>query len=50
MYESTEAFTDIVGPYVEAGINEFILAYPRKDEQLTVFERIAQEVIPTLRR
>ncbi|MCZ6873978.1 MAG: LLM class flavin-dependent oxidoreductase, partial [bacterium] len=49
VYESTNAFTDIVGPYAEEGINEFILAYPRKDEQLPIFERIAREVIPTLR-
>jgi len=49
VYESANAFTDIVGPYIEAGINEFVLAYPTKDEQLAIFERIAGEVIPKLR-
>jgi len=49
VYESVDAFTDIVGQYREAGINEFILAYPWKDEQLPVFERIAAEAIPKLR-
>ena len=47
--ESVDAFTDIIGPYAKQGISEFILAYPSKDEQLRVFERIAGEVIPTLR-
>lgn len=49
VYESVNAFTDVVGQYGEAGINEFVLAYPSKDEQLPIFERIAGEVIPKLR-
>lgn len=49
VYESVNAFTDIVGQYREGGINEFVLAYPSKDEQLPIFERIAGEVIPKLR-
>ena len=48
-YESVNAFTDIVGQYREGGINEFVLAYPWKDEQLPIFERIAGELIPKLR-
>lgn len=50
VHESVDAFTDIVGPYIDGGLNEFILAYPLRDEQLPVFERIACEVIPNLRR
>jgi alkanesulfonate monooxygenase SsuD/methylene tetrahydromethanopterin reductase-like flavin-dependent oxidoreductase (luciferase family) len=49
VYESVNAFTDIVGPYIEGRINEFVLAYPTKDEQIPIFERIAREVIPKLR-
>ncbi len=49
VYESVDAFTDIVGPYIEAGLNEFVLAYPLQDKQLPVFERIALEAIPSLR-
>ena len=49
VYNSVDAFVEVVGQYREAGINEFILAYPGKDEQLPVFERIAREVIPKLR-
>jgi alkanesulfonate monooxygenase SsuD/methylene tetrahydromethanopterin reductase-like flavin-dependent oxidoreductase (luciferase family) len=48
VYASVDAFTDIVGPYVEGGINEFVLSYPSKAEQLSVFERIAGEAIPKL--
>ena len=49
VYESVNAFTDIVGQYIEGGITEFVLAYPSKDEQLLIFERIAGEIIPKLR-
>ena len=49
VYESVQTFSDIVGPYIEGGINEFILAFPWKDEQLPIFERIATDVIPALR-
>jgi alkanesulfonate monooxygenase SsuD/methylene tetrahydromethanopterin reductase-like flavin-dependent oxidoreductase (luciferase family) len=49
VYESVDAFMDIVGPYIECGINEFVLAYPSKDEQLLTFERIASEGISKLR-
>jgi alkanesulfonate monooxygenase SsuD/methylene tetrahydromethanopterin reductase-like flavin-dependent oxidoreductase (luciferase family) len=48
VYESVDAFTDVIEQYREGGINEFILAYPTKDAQLPVFERIAREVISKL--
>ena len=44
-----KTLTDVVGQYGDAGINEFILAYPGKDEHLPIFERIAHDVIPKLR-
>jgi hypothetical protein len=43
IYESVNAFTDVVGQYEDIGINEFILAYPRSAEKLPVFERIASD-------
>lgn len=49
VYESVNAFNDIVGTYIEAGLNEFVLAYPLQDKQLPVFEQIAREAIPNLR-
>lgn len=49
VYESVDAFTDAVGQYAEVGINEFIVAYPRSEGQLRVFERIASDAIPKLR-
>ena len=49
VYESVDAFMNVVGPYIEAGINEIILSYPTKPEKLSMFERIAMEGIPKLR-
>ena len=49
VYQSVDAFMDIVGPYIECGIDEFVLAYPTKDEQLPTFEQIATEGIAKLR-
>jgi alkanesulfonate monooxygenase SsuD/methylene tetrahydromethanopterin reductase-like flavin-dependent oxidoreductase (luciferase family) len=49
VYQSVDAFMDIVAPYIEGGIDEFVLAYPSKDEQLPIFERIASEGISKLR-
>ena len=49
LYDSVDAFKEVVKRYNEAGINEFILYYPWKETQLPVFECIAREVIPKLR-
>lgn len=49
VYQSVDAFTDIVGPYIDGGINEFILAYPTNNEQRSVFEKIASQGIQKLR-
>jgi alkanesulfonate monooxygenase SsuD/methylene tetrahydromethanopterin reductase-like flavin-dependent oxidoreductase (luciferase family) len=49
-WESAEAFSDLVGRYREAGIGEFIFTYPPVGGQRpAILERVATEVIPTLR-
>jgi len=49
IFDSVEAFLDVVKCYRKIGITEFIFYYPLTDKQLPVFERIAREVIPKLR-
>ena len=43
-WSSAGAFTEVVGRYGEAGVNEFIIDQPRAD-QYQVAERIASEII-----
>jgi F420-dependent oxidoreductase-like protein len=45
---SVAAFHDMVGQYSEAGVNEFLIDQPRPEQQ-AVLERIATEVLPSLR-
>jgi alkanesulfonate monooxygenase SsuD/methylene tetrahydromethanopterin reductase-like flavin-dependent oxidoreductase (luciferase family) len=45
---SVQAFHDVVGPYLEAGMNQFLIDQPR-DDQLPTMERVAIDVLPTLR-
>ena len=45
---SPDAFADIVGRYREAGISEFLMEAPH-EEQFPVMERIAADLLPTLR-
>src|ERR1700730_9438987 len=47
-WQSLDAFEDVVGRYLEAGMNEFILDQPR-DEQIAVIEKAASGAIPRLR-
>jgi F420-dependent oxidoreductase-like protein len=47
-WRSVDAFQHEIGRYREAGINEFIIDQPR-DDQMQVLERVAGEVIPSLR-
>jgi alkanesulfonate monooxygenase SsuD/methylene tetrahydromethanopterin reductase-like flavin-dependent oxidoreductase (luciferase family) len=47
-WSSPEAFADIVGRYREAGMSEFLMEAPH-EEQFPVMERIAADLIPTLR-
>jgi len=49
-WASVDAFTDFVGRYREIGVSEFIFAYaPGQRERPKTFERIAMEVMPSLR-
>ena len=49
VWSSAGAFTEVVGRYGEAGVNEFIIDQPRPDQYKTV-ERIVSEVIEPGRR
>ena len=46
---SLDAFKDFVGRYRDIGISEFNFRWPQAKE-LAVFERIAYEGIPSLRK
>ena len=47
-WASVEAFREVIGRYREAGIEEFIIDQP-PEAQLGVLERVATDVIPSLR-
>lgn len=47
-WASEQAFLDFVSPYLEAGVNQFLLDQPAPD-QLDMLERIADGVLPKLR-
>jgi len=47
-WDSPSAFNDMVGSYAEAGVNEFLIDQPRPEQQ-AVLERVAAEVLPSLR-
>lgn len=47
-WSSVDAFEEVVGVYLEAGINEFIMDQPGPHQQ-AVLERVAAETIPRLR-
>jgi alkanesulfonate monooxygenase SsuD/methylene tetrahydromethanopterin reductase-like flavin-dependent oxidoreductase (luciferase family) len=47
-WQSVDAFQDMVGRYAEAGVNEFLIDQPRPEQQ-AVLERVAAEVLPSLR-
>lgn len=49
-FTSEEMFTEIVERYTALGINELVFFYPFfAPEQLPIFEKIAEDVIPSLR-
>jgi F420-dependent oxidoreductase-like protein len=48
-WASREAFYDGIGPYIEAGVNQFILDQPR-DDQIKMLEWVAAEVLPRYAR
>ena len=47
-WDSIDAFTDFVGRFSEAGVEEFIFQPPPPD-QFAIVERVATEIIPGLR-
>ena len=56
LFSSADAFSDYVGRYREAGVDEFVFYWPTDPETFErapkrehAFERIASETIPTLR-
>jgi alkanesulfonate monooxygenase SsuD/methylene tetrahydromethanopterin reductase-like flavin-dependent oxidoreductase (luciferase family) len=49
-YESDDVFVDTVRRVIDLGITEISLYYPALAAQLPAFERIANEVLPELRR
>jgi alkanesulfonate monooxygenase SsuD/methylene tetrahydromethanopterin reductase-like flavin-dependent oxidoreductase (luciferase family) len=49
-YDSPEAFADEAGRLLDLGFTELGLRYPMLDSQVPVFETIATEVIPELRK
>lgn len=49
-YASVDAFEDMAGQVMEAGFSEICLYHPIISDQTTVFERIAHDVLPRLRR
>jgi alkanesulfonate monooxygenase SsuD/methylene tetrahydromethanopterin reductase-like flavin-dependent oxidoreductase (luciferase family) len=48
-WRSIQAFHDVVGPYMEAGMNQFILDQPA-DNQIGMVEKVMVEAIPKLRK
>ena len=48
-YESPERFREMAERLLPLGLSELGLYYPMREEQLPVFERIAQDVLPALR-
>jgi alkanesulfonate monooxygenase SsuD/methylene tetrahydromethanopterin reductase-like flavin-dependent oxidoreductase (luciferase family) len=48
-WRSEQAFHDVIGPYIEAGVNQFIFDQPR-DEQFDLLGRIASDLVPKLLR
>lgn len=47
-WQSADAFTQIIGAYREAGVNEFVLDAPGED-RFPLLERIAADIIPAMR-
>ncbi len=48
-YASEEAFSDMVQRVVALGMSEIGVYYPTREEQRPVFERIARDIIPSLK-
>ncbi len=46
---SKDAFFEVINPYIEAGVNQFILDQPR-DDQLDMLDWVAADALPRLAR
>ncbi len=49
-YASTDAFAEKVERVIDIGITEIVLHYPLVEREMLIFERIATEMIPKLKR
>ncbi|MEP7113272.1 MAG: LLM class flavin-dependent oxidoreductase [Ilumatobacteraceae bacterium] len=49
-YESDDLFVDMVRRAIQLGVTEISMYYPAVEAQLPAFERIANDVLPVLRR
>jgi alkanesulfonate monooxygenase SsuD/methylene tetrahydromethanopterin reductase-like flavin-dependent oxidoreductase (luciferase family) len=49
LYASMQVFADVAQQLIDLGITEIGIYYPRRPEQLPVFEKIAREAIPMLK-
>ena len=49
-YESEQAFVDMAKQVLELGVDELGLYYPMREEQIPMFENIARNVLPELRK
>jgi alkanesulfonate monooxygenase SsuD/methylene tetrahydromethanopterin reductase-like flavin-dependent oxidoreductase (luciferase family) len=49
-YESDDLFVEMVRRVTELGVTEISMYYPALESQLSAFERIAEKVLPELRR
>jgi alkanesulfonate monooxygenase SsuD/methylene tetrahydromethanopterin reductase-like flavin-dependent oxidoreductase (luciferase family) len=50
LYDSEDNFLEFVEKYKKIGFSEFILYYPLKEEQMPVFRKVTEEIIPDLKR
>ena len=48
-YESEATFTQMVQQVIGLGMSDVALYYPISDRQIPMFERIARNVLPTLK-
>ena len=48
-YGSTQLLSDAMRRFIDLGISEIGISYPRDAAQLAVFEKVAREVIPRLK-
>lgn len=49
-YASTDAFTEKVERVIDIGITEIVLHYPLVEREMPIFERVATDIIPKLKR